>query len=230
MGTVREVAPRGWRASRARSFFAALAWAAVLLVVTLPVIAADVALPLPNVDIPPIKGKTGSFDIIDIDQAAHLMYVGDRTSQGVDIFDISTPSARYLQTVPTGPANGVQVAKNVNKVFAATNDSSVAIIDINPASPTRNTVIAKLSTGGKKRADEMDYDPVEKKLYVASSDDGNVSVVDAGGNAVAVTCTVEQRYGSAVVVSALCARESLRILSARSMLRSTVSHGKSACS
>src|SRR2546429_6500519 len=118
METVRGVAARGCRAGRAGSFFSALAGAAALLVITLPVIAADVALPLPNVEIPPIKGKTGSFDIIDIDQAAHLMYVGDRITQGVDIFDISTPSARYLQTVPTGPANGVSVAKNVNKVFA----------------------------------------------------------------------------------------------------------------
>ncbi|HKV43638.1 MAG TPA: hypothetical protein VJT32_03005 [bacterium] len=150
-----------------------------LLLLTLPVIAAELALPLPHVDIPPIQGKTGSFDIIDIDQAAHLMYLGDRTTQGVDIFDISTPAARYLQTVPTGPANGVQVAKNVNKVFAGLNDSSVAIIDVNPASPMRNTVIAKLSTGGKKRTDEMDYDPRDKKLYAANSDDGIVTVIDA---------------------------------------------------
>ena len=189
METVRGVAARGCRAGRAGSFFSALAGAAALLVITLPVIAADVALPLPNVEIPPIKGKTGSFDIIDIDQAAHLMYVGDRITQGVDIFDISTPSARYLQTVPTGPANGVSVAKNVNKVFAGTNDSSVAIIDIDPASSTRNTVIAKLSTGGKKRADEMDYDPREKKLYAANSDDGIVSVVDAVHNTIIKTFT-----------------------------------------
>ena len=184
MGTVRAVAPRGPRSRRAKSFLSALAWGAALLAITLPVIAADVALPLPNVEIPPIKGKTGSFDIIDIDQAAHLMYIGDRITQGVDIFDVSTPSARYLQTVPTGPANGVSIAKNVKKVFAGTNDSSVAIIDIDPASPTRNTVIAKLNTGGRKRADEMDYDPREKKLYAANSDDGIVSVVDAVHNTI----------------------------------------------
>src|SRR5438105_3340863 len=184
METVRAVAAVGSRARLAGSICSAPAWAAALLVIALPVVAADVALPLPNVDIPPIKEKTGSFDIIDIDQAAHLMYVGDRISQGVDIFDVSTPSARYLQTVPTGPANGVSIAKNVKKVFAGTNDGSVAIIDIDPASPMRNTVIAKLNTGGRKRADEMDYDPREKKLYAANSDDGIVSVVDAVHNTI----------------------------------------------
>ena len=171
-------------AHRVRSFFPALAWAVALLVITLPVIAADVALPLPNVDIPPLKGKTGSFDIIDVDQAAHLLYLGDRTSGGVDIFDISSPAAKYLQTVNTGPANGVTVAKNVNKVFAGISDSSVAIIDVDPASPKRNTVIARLNTGGKKRADEMDYDPRDRKLYVANSDDGLVTVIDAVKNAI----------------------------------------------
>jgi len=69
-------------------------------------------------------------------------------------------------------------------VFAGTNDSSVVIIDVDPASPARNTVIAKLNTGGTKRADEMDYDPREKKLYVANSDDGIVSVVDAVHNTI----------------------------------------------
>jgi DNA-binding beta-propeller fold protein YncE len=145
------------------------------------------ALPLPSVEIPQIKGQTGSFDIIEIDQAAHLMYVADRNSEGVDIFNIATPAAKYLQTVKTGTKNGpngVQLAKNVNKVFAGTNDSSIVIIDVDPASPTRNTIIAKLNTGGKKRADEMDYDPREKKLYTANSDDGIVTVVDAVKNTV----------------------------------------------
>src|SRR5438445_2187 len=117
MEMVRGVAPCGSRARRAGSFFSALGWATALLVITLPVIAADVALPLPNVDIPPITGKTGSFDIIDIDQAAHLMYVGDRITQGVDIFDISTPSARYLQTVPPGPANGLAINPATNQAL-----------------------------------------------------------------------------------------------------------------
>ena len=133
--------------------------------------------------IPPIAGKTASIDIIDIDQQAHMLYVTDRTDNGIDIFDISTPSAKYVKTIDTGSGpNGVVVAKNVNKVFAGLNDSNVAIIDIAPGSPTLNTVVAKVSTGGKKRADELDYDPKDKKVYVANSDDGIVSVIDGTTN------------------------------------------------
>src|SRR2546427_6849502 len=136
-----------------------------------------------RVAIPPIAGKTASIDIIDIDQETHLLYVTDRTDNGIDLFDISTSSAKYVTTIDTGSGpNGVVVAKNVNKVFAGLNDSNIAIIDIAPGSSTLNTVVAKVSTGGKKRADELDYDPKDKKIYVANIDDGIVTVIDATTN------------------------------------------------
>src|SRR5690349_2226587 len=136
-----------------------------------------------KVPIPPIAGKTASIDILEIDQQSHLLYVTDRTDNGIDIFDVSAPTAKYVKTVDVGSGpNGVVVAKNVNKVFAALNDSSVVVIDVAPGSPTLNTVVAKISTGGKKRADELDYDPTDKKVYVANSDDGIVTVIDATSN------------------------------------------------
>ena len=171
------------REQRARPMLWAAAAMAALLFAAIPVIAADVALPLPNVDIPPVKGKTATFDIIEIDQSLHVMYVADRGTSGVDVFDISSPTAKYLSTINTGATpNGVSLAKNVNKVFVGLTDSSIAIIDIAPRSPTRNTVTTKLNSGGKKRVDEMDYDPIDRKLYAANSDDGLVTVVDAVSN------------------------------------------------
>src|SRR5207248_419161 len=65
-----------------------------------------------------------------------------------------------------GPSASPTVAKDVNKLFAGLNDSNVAIIDL-----TSLTVIAKVNTGGKGRADELDYDPKDKKVYVANSGD-----------------------------------------------------------
>jgi DNA-binding beta-propeller fold protein YncE len=148
--------------------------------------ASNVLLPLPDVAIPPAQGKTLSSDIMEIDQKAHLLYLADRTSAGVDVFDIRTPSAKYVKTIPTqDPPNGVMLAKNVNKVYVGLGANSpavpggVGVIDIDPGSAHQDTMIAKISTGGKKRADEGDYDPVDKKLYIASSDDGLIQVVDA---------------------------------------------------
>lgn len=150
----------------------------------LPQIAANTTvIPLTKIPIPPIAGKTASIDILEIDQAAHILYVADRTSNGVDVFDVSTPTAKYVKTIDTvsGP-NGITVAKNVNKLFAGLNDSTVVIIDIAPGSS--NAILAKLATGGKMRADEMDYDPKDKKLYAADSNDGIVVVIDATTNAI----------------------------------------------
>ena len=98
---------------------------------------------------------------------------------------MSTACPKYLKTIDTGSGpNGVVVAKNVNKVFAGLNDSSVSIIDISAGSPNADKVVAKVSTGGTKRADELDYDPKDKKIYVANSDDGNVTVINATTNAI----------------------------------------------
>lgn len=136
-----------------------------------------------RIPIPPIAGKTASIDVMEIDQAAHLLYVTDRTDNGLDIFDVSTACAKYVKTIDLGTgSNGVVVAKNVNKVFVTLNDSTVAIIDI--SSPGSERVLTKVSTGGKKRADELDYDPKDKKVYAANSDDGIVTVIDGTTNAI----------------------------------------------
>ena len=147
----------------------------------LPPVAADTTVvSLTKIPIPPLSGKTASIDLIQIDQAAHRLYVADRTTNGVDVFDISTKDAKYVKSVDAGSgANGIVVAKDVNKLFAGLNDSNVAVIDL-----TSLTVIAKVNTGGKGRADELDYDPKDKKVYVANSGDGFVTVIDATTNAI----------------------------------------------
>jgi len=135
---------------------------------------------LTKIPIPPLSGKTASIDLIVIDQEAHRLYVADRITNGVDVFDITTKDAKYIKTVDAGSgANGVVVAKNVNKLFAGLNDSNVAIIDL-----TSLTLITKVNTGGKGRADELDYDPKDNKIYVANSGDGFVTVIDATTNTI----------------------------------------------
>src|SRR5438477_9802889 len=150
----------------------------------LPAITANItSVPINRIPIPPIAGKTASIDIMEIDQAAHLLYVTDRTDNGLDIFDVSTPCAKYVKTIDLGSGpNGVVVAKNVNKLFVTLNDSNVGIIDI--SSPGSEKIVTKLNTGGKKRADELDYDPKDQKVYAANSDDGIVTVIDATNNTI----------------------------------------------
>src|SRR5579859_6904396 len=117
-------------------------------------------------------------DTMDIDQAAHRLYYGDNWSGGLDVFDISTKEPKYLQTIRMrGMLYGVSVGKNVNKVFVGLTLSLVAVVDIDPASSTYHTVIARVDTGGRGAADLMDYDPDHKKLFVGNHDDGFVAIV-----------------------------------------------------
>lgn len=161
---------------------------------TLPVVEADTTkVQLTKIPIPPVAGKTLSADILEVDQATHRLYVADRTTGGIDVFDTSASPAKYITTAKTkGAPNGVAVAKNVNKLIVGEGDnakpadspgqSSAGIIDItDPANPK---VLAELSTGGKKRTDEVDYDPNTKRALVANSDDQFATVIDMDKNTV----------------------------------------------
>ncbi len=122
-------------------------------------------------------------DTLEIDQEAHRLYAGDNWSGGVDIFDVSTPEARYLKTVRMrGSLYGVCIAKNVNKVFVGLSGSTLAVIDIQPDSPTFETVIARISTGGTGNADLIDYAADLKKIYIANRNEGFMAVIDAVNN------------------------------------------------
>jgi hypothetical protein len=151
---------------------------------TLPAVAGDEAQVTPTkFEIPPVAGKVASMDIMEISQANHMLYLADRTSGGVDVIDVSSATPKYVTTVKTSDTpNGITVADNVNKVFTGLTNSKVAIIDIDPKSPNVNKVITELDTGGKKRADESDYDPNTKKGMVANSDDQFVTTIDMVNN------------------------------------------------
>jgi fused signal recognition particle receptor len=133
---------------------------------------------LPRVEIPPITGKTGSFDIIAVDQSIHRLYLADQTDLGIDVFDLATSPARYLKTVSLGvQPNGVAVAPDLKLAFTGNKDSTVSIITTDASSPQADSVVGKVSTGGAA-ADELIYDPSEKKVYVSNAAEGFVSVID----------------------------------------------------
>src|SRR5229473_1818492 len=66
---------------------------------------------LTKTTIPGTEGKAISADIVDVDQEGHLMVVGDSTTGGVDEWDISGPTPKFLRTVKTaGGPSGVIIA------------------------------------------------------------------------------------------------------------------------
>ena len=135
--------------------------------------------PISSVGVPAIKGQIAGFDNIDVDQAAHRLYLGDRTDKGVDVFDVSTAHAKYLKTIalPSSP-NGIAVASGLARLFVGLGDGSVAVVDTN-----NGAVIANVKTG-QKGADLLDFAAARQRVYVGNAADGIITSIDAGTNEV----------------------------------------------
>src|SRR5437870_10860799 len=111
-------------------------------------------------------------DTIDIDQEAHRLYAGDNWAGGVDVFDISTPEAKYLKTIKTrGGFFGIAVAQDLAKVFVGLGAGMLGVIDIDPRSPTVDTFVARVDLGAKGSADLIEYVPSLKKVYAGMHGD-----------------------------------------------------------
>lgn len=132
--------------------------------------------------IPTIAGKLANFDVVEIDQANHRLYLADRTDQGVDVFDISGSRARFLATIPlTSSPNGLAVASDLARLYVGTGGGSVLVFDINNDS---NALLAEVKTG-KGEVDLLDYGASRQRLYAANGADGSITSIDTTTNAIA---------------------------------------------
>jgi DNA-binding beta-propeller fold protein YncE len=103
-----------------------------------------------------------SFDIGWVDPTTQTYYFSDRSNKGVDIIDARTNAfvgriegfAGPTSSTKTAGPNGVIALSKLKQVWAGNGDSTVKIIDI-ASQPPR--IVASISTGGSKRANEMDY-------------------------------------------------------------------------
>src|SRR5438067_2411997 len=141
--------------------------------------------PLRRASVPDTAVGMKFCDTVDIDQEAHRLYAGDNWAGGVDVFDISTPDAKYLKTIKTrGGFFGIAVAKDLRKVFVGLGGGTLGVIDIDPRSTAVDTFVARVDLGAKGSADLIEYVPSVGKVYAGMHGDKFVGVVDAGTHAV----------------------------------------------
>jgi DNA-binding beta-propeller fold protein YncE len=133
-----------------------------------PTVAAPVKLAkIGTIDLPT---QTESFDFATIDPRTKTLYLADRTNKGVDI--ISLTNEKYVSTITgfiglrkgddSGP-NGVLIIPDVNQLWATDGDSTVKIIDL-----ATKAIVATIPLGGKKRGDDLSYDPQDKVVVIGS--------------------------------------------------------------
>jgi hypothetical protein len=125
--------------------------------------------------VPGLSARSGSFDDVEIDQAAHRLYAADRTDTGVDVFDISGPAAKFLKTITLpAPPNGLAIAPDLGRLYAGTAGGMVEVVD---------TVTGKVATEVKTGAQEVDLiDYGASLLFAATGGDGTLLTLDTRTN------------------------------------------------
>jgi hypothetical protein len=112
-----------------------------------------------------------SYDIGTVDEKTHLYYQTDRSNKSIDIFDVMKNT--FVARVPgfvgftgngnTSGGNGVSLVNNATELWSGDGDSTVKVIDLK-----KRKVVDTISTGGKKRANETDFDPVDQVFLVGN--------------------------------------------------------------
>lgn len=135
--------------------------------------------------VPALTTGAASIDVVDIDQAAHRLYAADRTDQGVDVLDVSSPAARYLKTIPIqADPNGIAVAPDLGEVFVGVSDGSVDVIDVRQGSATVDTVVRRIATGAGS-VDLIDYSARQHRLFASNGIHGTIAAIDTSSGLVA---------------------------------------------
>ena len=115
-----------------------------------------------------------SFDIGWVDAATQTYYLGDRSNAGVDV--INSADTTFVARIGgfvgfrgknniSGP-NGIVPVPRQQELWAGDGDSTVKVLDLRSRS-----IGATISTGGGKRADELDYDEADDVILVTNPDD-----------------------------------------------------------
>ena len=119
-------------------------------------------------DIPP--AGLWAFDISYVDDQSQVDYLADASNASVDLIDTRTDTLigqiggfrGFHGSRETQGPGGVLV-DDLGQLWASDGDSTVRLIDL-----SSRTIVATLTTGGAKRADEMAYDPQDQLLLVTN--------------------------------------------------------------
>jgi DNA-binding beta-propeller fold protein YncE len=123
----------------------------------------------------------GSFDGVEADQAAHRIYLADRTNNKVAVVDMSSAKPQFVGTIDVaGTPNGLGLAPRLHRLYAGMADGNLVVVDTDPGSPRAMQVIDKFSVD-KTSADLLDYSPGLQRVFVSTGIGGEVVSVDVAG-------------------------------------------------
>jgi DNA-binding beta-propeller fold protein YncE len=121
----------------------------------------------------PIPGAPiNQFGVLSIDQATGLGYLADKDNKAVVVFD--TKADKYVSRIggfvgltKNGDASGPNGVLVVNgELWVSDGDSTIKVVDLKTGQ-----IADTIATGGKMRANAMAYDPNDRIIIVANSNE-----------------------------------------------------------
>jgi len=146
-----------------------------------------------QVSIPAVAA--GSFDGVEGDQTGHRLYLADRTTNKVDVIDISSADPWFKGAIDVGgPPNGLAVAPELHRLYAGVAGGTLAVVDIEASSPHFMQVINTI-TVDPADADLIDYSAKLNRVFVSTGTGGEVVSVDPTGAAPQVRYPLKTEVG-----------------------------------
>ncbi|MEO6223891.1 MAG: YncE family protein [Vicinamibacterales bacterium] len=127
-------------------------------------------------------GGTASFDYLNVDSAAHRLYLTNSTQVVV----IDTVTNVVVGKIPAGPGvHGIAIAPDGRGYITNGGDDTVNIVDLKTLQ-----LLGKVSTKGpdasvRQNPDAICYEPKQKEIYAFNHSGKSVTVIDSAGKAIA---------------------------------------------
>jgi DNA-binding beta-propeller fold protein YncE len=118
---------------------------------------------------------SNQFSTSFIDEATGLYYLTDRHNKSVTVVDTKTD--KFVSRIPgfvgvtdkggdTFGPNGVMTVNNSSEAWITDGDSTIKVVDLKT-----NKITDTISTGGKKRTNELGYDAKDEIIIVTNPND-----------------------------------------------------------
>ncbi len=122
----------------------------------------------------PVPGEPlETYDIGYVDQKTNLYYLTDRANKAISIFDVAKNTfvgrvggfvgIRPASAGDSGP-NGISLVNDNTEAWSGDGDGTVKVVDLKTMK-----LVDTISVGGRKRANETDYDP-KNQIFLVGSD------------------------------------------------------------
>src|SRR6516165_5411682 len=119
-----------------------------------------------TIPVPNWKVGTSNVDLFGFDPATRVMYLADRTNHAVDVIDTKTNAVvGFIPMAATSVPNQPLVATDLRQLAISDGVKSVFVYDLRaPGNPPDQYVMPSTTPDG------MDYDPINRTLYVITDD------------------------------------------------------------